>query len=100
MANGYVQAVPPKEFLSPPGVAHLATYGELPGQSVAPLRDYVRRKGVTVILVEKGPETGFEDDRFVLLPNRWPERIGRLARGHEVGGLLVYRLDGSPPCRG
>jgi hypothetical protein len=99
MANGYVAAIPPTAFLSPPGVGHLAEYGELPGTSVAPLREYVKLKGVTAILVEKGPEIGFTRGHWLWLPNRWPGIVGRLAKPQDVGGLLMYRLDGSAPCR-
>jgi hypothetical protein len=99
MANGYVAAIPPRAFLSPPGVGHLAEYGELPGTSVAPLREYVKRKGVTAILVEKGPEIGFTQGHWVWLPNRWPGIVGQLAKPQDVGGLLLYRLDGSASCR-
>lgn len=102
MAEGYVSAVPPKEFLQPPAVADLATYGAVRGDQTAAIRQYARLKQVTVILVEQGPVWNYVHPkgrgRWVLEPNPWPARISRLAMPHEVGGLLLYRLDGTRPC--
>jgi hypothetical protein len=101
MAEGYVSAVPPEEFLHPAAVAHVATYGEVPDDEVAPIREYARLKHVTVILVERGPVTVYVNAkrRWELEPNPWPARVSRVAKPNEVGGVLIYRLDGAPPCR-
>lgn len=98
MAEGYVSAVPPKEFLHPPAVAELATFGEVRHGLTAAIREYARLKHVTVILVEQGPVWNYAGGRWRLEPNPWPAWISRLATPHEVGGLLLYRLDGSRPC--
>jgi hypothetical protein len=103
MAAGYVSSVPPEEFLITPDLAYLATTGELPRNDVSVLREYVRRKGVTAILVEKGPVWEYVHPggrgRWVRRPNPWPALVTRIAKPHEVGGLLLFRPDGSPACR-
>jgi hypothetical protein len=101
MAEGYVSAVPPKTFQQPPAVSDLATFGETSGDYVAAIREYARLKHVTAILVEQGPVwdyTGGVAGRFRLVPNPWRARLSGLAKPQEIGGLLLYRLDGSRPC--
>ena len=100
MASGYVAAIPPKQFRQPAGMAQLALNAELPDyEHVAPVREYVQQKHVTVILVERGPVTTWIQGVPLQVANPWPKLIGKLARPHQVGGLLLYRLDGTAPCR-
>jgi len=98
MAEGYVSAVPPKQFQHPPEVNELATFGEVRHGLTAAIREYARLKHVTVILVEQGPVWNYAGGRWQLERNPWPAWISRLATPHRVGGLLLYRLDGSRPC--
>jgi hypothetical protein len=81
-------------------LAQIALNGELPNyENVAPVREYVQQKHVTVILVEKGPITTWIRGVQYQVANPWPKLIGKLAKPHEVGGLILYRLDGTAPCR-
>ncbi|MBV8597806.1 MAG: hypothetical protein JO017_03195 [Actinobacteria bacterium] len=98
MAEGYVSAVPPKEFQQPRVVNDIATYGETSGDNAAAVREYARLKHVTVVLAELGPVWEYADGRWQLQPNPWPRRLAPLGTPLEIGGVLVYRLDGSKPC--
>jgi hypothetical protein len=99
MASGYVAAVPPEQFRQPAGLAQLASNAELPGyQNVAPVAEYVQQKHVTVILVEKGLVTTWIHGVPLKVKNPWPQLIDKLAKPHQVGGVLFYRLDGTRPC--
>jgi hypothetical protein len=98
MAEGYVSAVPPKEFQHPRVVSDIATYGETSGDNAAAIRQYARLKHVTVVLAELGPVWEYAGGRWQLRPNPWPRRLAPLGTPLEIGGLLVYRLDGSRPC--
>jgi hypothetical protein len=98
MASGYVSAVPPEEFRHPAAVEAIATYGELPAGDVAALREYLRLKQVSVILVEQGPVSDWVAGVLHYRPNHWPGLLRGIAEPESIGGVLVYRLDGSPAC--
>jgi len=87
MAGGYLTPSPPPSFQKPAGVADIAIYGEVPDHQLEPVRQYVRLKHVTVILVDPAVKD-FVD---------WPTLLRPLAKPVDVGGVLVYRLSGTPP---
>ncbi len=99
MANGYVAAIPPKAFLSPPGVAALATYGELPGTSVAPLREYAQAEGRDRDPRREGPRGRVHARPLGAAPeplarDRREARAG--ARGRRAADVPARRLAGLP----
>jgi hypothetical protein len=86
MAAGYIVASTPRSFRHPAGVAAIAN-GAIP-DSPAPLLEYVRLKHVTVILLDAQRE------------GAWRSLLDRVATPTAVGGVLLYRLDGSAGCSG
>jgi hypothetical protein len=84
MAGGRLQTSPPSAFLHPPGIAQISVgYPPAPNQ-VELLKQYFAAKGVTAVIVDK---------RQAAI---WAPALDRIAPGHDIGGVLLYRVGGSP----
>ena len=89
MAGAWIAPAPPPSFTHPPGVADIAIYGAVRDHDAGPVRDYVRIKHVTVIVLDPGIRD--------IVP--WQGILRKIDKPVSVGGVLVYRLRGSPPGR-
>jgi hypothetical protein len=87
MAGGYVSTEPPPAFQNPTSVRTIALGAPA---DAASLREYIRTNHVATVVIDAA--TG----------RPWATALGRLARPHAIGGVLLYRLgrdDRTGPCR-
>ncbi|HEY4345960.1 MAG TPA: hypothetical protein VGM80_00095 [Gaiellaceae bacterium] len=85
MAGGRLQTSPPSAFLHPDSVAQISVgYAPVPNQAKL-LSQYIARFGVTDAIVDLR-------DTAV-----WAPALDRIARRHELGGVLLYPLAGPLP---
>ena len=89
MAGAWIAPAPPSSFTHPPGVADIAVYGAVQDDDAGPVRDYVRIKHVTVIVLDPGV-------RDIV---SWQRILRKIHKPVSIGGVLVYRFRGSPPGR-
>ena len=89
MAGGWIAPALPPSFTSPAGVADIAIYHAVPDHDAQPVRDYVRIKHVSVIVLDPGIKDIVH----------WQTVLRKIEKPVSVGGVLVYRLRGSPPGR-
>ena len=82
MAGGHITAQEPAAFLHPASIAAIADRNQPPVDPQVVL-DYVRTEHVSTILL---------DERVDWL---WRPLLDRIAPASELGGVLVYRVDGS-----
>ena len=92
MAGGYVVEHPPASFLTSHAIAVIALGLPVPPRQVQFLRSYIREKHVTSVIVDES------QTRY------WAAALNRIATPHNVGGVLLYRVDDSrtvrrSPCR-
>ena len=87
MAGAWIAPTPPPSFMSPPGVADIAIYHAVPDTDAGPVREYVRLKKVSVILLDPAISDLVD----------WRRVLRKIERPVAVGGMLVYRLHGSAP---
>jgi hypothetical protein len=85
VAGGYVSPDPPPGYTYPAGVFAIATESLPPEVTVASVRELIRAKGVTTIVLEQRGS------------GVWLPVLSPLARPQAVGGAYVYRLPGAPP---
>lgn len=84
MAGGRLQTSAPTSFLHPPSIARISI-GNPPGPDQSRLlRAYFAAKGVTSVIVDKA-QAGF-----------WAPPLDRIATRQDVGGILLYRVAGTP----
>jgi hypothetical protein len=89
MAGGRIQQIPPSPFMHPDSIALISGgYDLKPGQAGL-VRAYIREKGVTSIVVDKGRSA------------KWTPVLDRIAKRQDVGGVYLYRISGETPvCPG
>jgi hypothetical protein len=85
LAGGYVSLSVPESFKHPPGVARIASNDKPADITVDDLRQFVREKAVTAIVVD------------ALASDPYRALLARLTRPRSVDGALVYRLEDPPP---
>jgi hypothetical protein len=90
MAGGYVVAAPPASFLAPKAVRRIALGLAVPADRFEALRTYIHDNHVTSVVVDAS------QTRY------WAGALDRLAKPHDVGGVLLYRFaaqTGACPAR-
>ena len=88
LAGGRLQTSPPSVFLHPASIAQISVgYPPVPDQTRL-LRAYFQTEHVDYAIVDKR-QAGI-----------WTPAIDRIAKPHDVGGVLLYDLRGplSPSC--
>jgi hypothetical protein len=89
MAGGDLGLGPPKPFLDSEAASLIGSgYGTPPSQSGL-MAGFIRDKDVTTVIVDKA------------VFGAWSGALDRLASGHDVGGVLLYRFKSpAPACSG
>jgi hypothetical protein len=82
VAGGYISPYPPPSYTRQEGIREIATEDLPPKVTTADVRELARAKGVKAIVLAEG-------DRRL-----WAPVLRPLARPEQVGGVLLYRLDG------
>jgi hypothetical protein len=80
MTGGYVATEPPTSFLSSPAARLIAAGGAVPADHANTLREFIREKNVTSIVVD------LRQTRY------WEAALNRIAKPHKVGGVLLYYI--------
>jgi hypothetical protein len=88
LAGGRLQTSPPSPFLHPAARAQISVGYPPVADQAALLRDYFRVEGVTSVIVDKRQAS------------IWTPALDTLAKPIDVGGVILYRVDGSAvrPC--
>jgi hypothetical protein len=87
LAGGRLQTSPPSVFLHPDTIAQISVgYDPVPNQA-ALLKAYFEAKHVTSVIVDRRQAA------------RWTPALDRIARGQDVGGVILYHVTGSKPAR-
>jgi hypothetical protein len=85
--GGRLQTSAPSSFLHPASIAEISIGNTPQRDRPQLLRAFFRAKGVTAVVVDK---------RAAAV---WAPSLDRVARRHDVGGVLLYRVGGTPrPC--
>jgi hypothetical protein len=84
LAGGYIMNTVPSAFRHPPAVAHVASNDEPAQITLAEVRAFSRKASVSSIVLAAAQS------------HPWRKLLDRLGRPQAVGGVLIYRLDGSP----
>jgi hypothetical protein len=88
LAGGRLQTSPPSVFLHPDTIAQISVgYPPVRDQTQL-LRAYFQKENVDYVIVDKRQAA------------TWTPAIDRIARPHDVGGVLLYDISGrlSPSC--
>jgi hypothetical protein len=85
MAGGYLTEGPPAGFVTSNAVKWVAVGTPVRAAQAQLLRDYIREKHVTAVVVDPSQA------------QYWELALDRIATRRAVGGVLLYRITGLTP---
>ncbi len=86
LAGGRLQTSPPSAFLHPASIAQISVGYPPVADQPALLRAYIAREGVTSVILDPSQAA------------IWGPSLDAIARPVHVGGIILYRVDGSSPA--
>ena len=82
MAGGYVASDPPPSFRTPVPLGNVARGYAVPADQASTLTAYIQARHVTSVVLDKSHSS------------LWEGALDRIAKPHDVGGVLLYRFAG------